>query len=336
MDDFARWLEGLGLGKYAEAFAAAEVDASQLADLTDADLRELGLPLGPRKKLLQAIAALGDAVPPDGKAPAAAAAPGAERRQITVLFADLAGSTAMAQGADPEDFARILRSVQDAAAGAVTRFEGHVAKFMGDGLLAYFGWPRAHEDDAERAVRAALAMIEAVRGLKGALQLRIGIATGLVVVGEILGEGAAREETAVGETLNLAARLQAEAVPGSILVAPSTRPLLAAVFDLEALEPRALKGIAEKVTPYRVVGERSSDSRFESARGQRLNALVGRDQELALALARFELARAGEGQVVLLRAEPGIGKSRLVAELRARLEPQVAASLRYQCSPHHA
>lgn len=185
-------------------------------------------------------------------------------------------------------------------------------------------------------MRAGLAMNESLRGLdKGSLQLRIGIATGLVVVGEILGEGASREETAVGETLNLAARLQSEAIPGSILVAPSTRSLLAAVFDLEALDPRSLKGIAEKVTPYRVVGERSSDSRFESARGQRLNALVGRDQELALALARFELARAGEGQVVLLRAEPGIGKSRLVAELRARLEPQVAASLRYQCSPHY-
>lgn len=219
------------------------------------------------------------------------------------------------------------------------RFEGHVAKFMGDGVLAYFGYPAAHEDDSERAVRAGIALVEAVHGLRhgegAALDVRVGIATGLAVVGDVVGEGGAREEAAVGEMLNLAARLQQIAAPGAVVVAPATKTLLGQVFELESLGTQTLKGIAQPVEVWRVVGERTVESRFEAVHSQRLNRLVGRDQELGLALARWEAAKAGEGQVVLLRAEPGLGKSRLVAEVRRRLEAETVAGLRYQCSPHH-
>jgi class 3 adenylate cyclase len=326
------WLEAIGLAKYQKVFADNEIDWSLLPKLTDADLKELGLPLGPRKMLLEAIANL-DATPV-----ATAGKPReAERRQLTVMFCDLVGSTALSQGMDPEDLRAVIRSFQDAAAGAIVRFEGHVAKFMGDGVLAYFGWPRAHEDDAERAVRAGLALVEAVHGLEHgvALDVRVGIATGLAVVGDVVGEGSAREEAAVGEMLNLAARLQQIATPGTVVVAQATRALLGQVFELESQGAQILKGIANPVDVWRVVGERTVETRFEAVRSQRLNRLVGRDQELGLALARWEAAKAGEGQVVLLRAEPGLGKSRLVAELRKKLEAETVASVRYQCSPHH-
>ncbi|TIW61020.1 MAG: hypothetical protein E5V49_13080 [Mesorhizobium sp.] len=334
MHQIAEWLEAIGLAKYQTVFADNEIDWSLLPRLTDADLKELGLPLGPRKKLLEAIANL-DATPV-----ATAEKPRqAERRQLTVVFCDLVGSTALSQGMDPEDLRAIIRSFQDAAAGAIARFEGHVAKFMGDGVLAYFGYPRAHEDDAERAVRAGIALVEAIHGLRNgevtALDARVGIATGLAVVGDVVGEGGAREEAAVGETLNLAARLQQIAAPGAVVVAAATKTLLGQVFEFESLGPQPLKGIAQPVEVWRVVGERTVESRFDAVHSQRLNRLVGRDQELGLALARWETAKTGEGQVVLLRAEPGLGKSRLVAELRRRLEAETVAGLRYQCSPHH-
>jgi class 3 adenylate cyclase/tetratricopeptide (TPR) repeat protein len=334
MRQIAEWLDAIGLAKYQTVFADNEIDWSLLPKLTEADLKELGLPFGPRKKLLEAIASL--------SATPVAASSGkpreAERRQLTVVFCDLVGSTALSQGMDPEDLRAVIRSFQDAAAGAITRFEGHVAKFMGDAVLAYFGYPRAHEDDAERAVRAGIALVEAVRGLKhgerSALEVRVGIATGLAVVGDVVGEGGAREETAVGEMLNLAARLQQIATPGAVVVAPATRALLGQMFELESLGAKALKGLANLVEVWRVVGEQTVETRFEAVRSQRLNHLVGRDQELGLAQVRWEAAKAGEGQVVLLRAEPGLGKSRLVAEFR-RLEAETVASVRYQCSPHH-
>jgi class 3 adenylate cyclase/tetratricopeptide (TPR) repeat protein len=334
----ARWLASLGLDKYAGTFADAEIDVDILRELTETDLEKLGIPLGPRRKLLKAISGLhegGADRPSETRAsgPVGARAE-AERRHITALFADMVGSTALAQGMDPEDLRDVIRGFQDAAAGAVVRFDGYVAKFMGDGLLAYFGWPHAHEDDAERAVRAGLALIEAARLLKLPQKVRIGIATGLVVVGDVVGSGSAREEAAIGETLNLAARLQAEAQPGCMVVDPATRGLLGGLFELEALGPRQLKGIAAPVEPWRVIGEAQADSRFEAARAKRLNPLVGREQEVALTLARWEQAKSGEGQAVLLRAEAGVGKSRIVEELRQRVGP-VAASLRYQCSPHH-
>ncbi len=339
MNAIAGWLSGLGLEKYAGAFAEAEIDFATLPHLTEDDLKQLGLPIGPRRKILAGIAALDDAKGAEVAEPVAAPPSPrgeAERRQLTVLFADLVGSTAMAQAMDPEELRGVIRGFQDATAGAITRYEGHVAKFMGDGVLAYFGWPRAHEDDAERAVRAGLALLDAVLASPRSLAVRVGIATGVVVVGDVVGEGGAREEAAVGETLNLAARLQQLAEPGSIVIAPATEALLGQVFELESLGPRSLKGITGSIEAWRVVRALSVESRFEAARGLRPGRLVGRAQEVALALARWDQGKAGEGQVVLLRAEPGIGKSRLVAELRERLEPQTSASVRYQGSPHHA
>jgi class 3 adenylate cyclase/tetratricopeptide (TPR) repeat protein len=336
--EIAQWLASHGLGKYAGTFADAEIDVDILSELTEIDLEKLGIPLGPRRMLLKAISGLREGGPDNsnetrGSSPAGTRAE-AERRHITALFADMVGSTALAQGMDPEDLREVIRGFQDAAAGAVVRFDGYVAKFMGDGLLAYFGWPRAHEDDAERAVRAGLALIEASLLLKRPQEVRIGISTGLVVVGDIVGSGSAREDAAIGETLNLAARLQSEAQPGCVVVDPATRGLLGGLFDLEALGPRHLKGIASPVEPWRVVGEAQAVSRFEAVRPRRLSGLVGREHEVALSLARWEQAKSGEGQAVLLRAEAGFGKSRIVEELRQRIG-SAAASLRYQCSPHH-
>jgi Adenylate and Guanylate cyclase catalytic domain/AAA ATPase domain len=227
----------------------------------------------------------------------------------------------------------LLRAYQDAVAGEVLRWEGHVAKLMGDGVLAYFGWPQAHEDEAERAVRAGLAIVPAVArvGLKdgGALAARVGIATGLVVVGDLVGEGAAREEAVVGETPNLAARLQALAEPGSVVIAEATRRLLAGLFDLESLGSPELKGLAAPTACWRVLGERPAEGRFEAHREGPLTPLVGRDEELGLLLHRWRVASEGAGQVVLLSGEPGIGKSRVVTALREHWgRPSSATSAR--------
>jgi hypothetical protein len=222
----------------------------------------------------------------------------------------------------------VLRAYQDAAAGAVARFGGHVAKLMGDGVLAYFGRPRAQEDEAERAVRAGLGLVEAVPRLAtpagGQLAARVGIATGLVVIGDLVGEGAAREEAVVGETPNLAARLQEAAAPGTV-----------EVFELRPLGPTRLKGFAGPVPAFRVLGERPVGSRFEAHRSGRLLPMVGRDQELALVLERWRQAAAGEGQAVLLVGEAGIGKSRLVRAALDALAGEEHTALRHQCSPHH-
>ena len=237
----ADWLRSLGLSQYEAAFRESEIDADVLPELTEQHLKDLGVSLGHRLKMLRAIRALAEHTSvKEQPAPLPEAKPHAraERRQLTVMFCDLVGSTALSQGIDPEDLRAVIRSFQDAAAGAIGRFEGHVAKFMGDGVLAYFGYPRAHEDDAERAVRAGIALVEAVGGLKhgdrAALEVRVGIATGLAVVGDIVGEGGAREEAAVGEMLNLAARLQQIATPDTVVVAPATRALLGQVFELES------------------------------------------------------------------------------------------------------
>ena len=242
--------------------------------------------------------------------------PQAERRQLTVMFVDLVGSTALSARLDPEEMREVLRAYQNTVTGEIARFDGHVAKLMGDGVLAYFGWPRAHEDDAERAVRAGLAIVEAVGRLSTPagepLAARVGIATGLVVVGDLVGEGAAREEAVVGETPNLAARLQEAAAPGAVVVADGTRRLLGEVFELRELGPTRLKGFAQPVSGFQVLGERPADSRFEARRSGRPLPMVGRDQELALVLERWRQAAAGEGQAVLLVGEAGIGKSRLV------------------------
>ena len=332
--DIGAWLRGLGLEQYDEAFRAEAIDAEVLPELCEADLEKLGLPLGHRKRLLKAIAALREPAAPPPTAPSQA-----ERRQLTVMFVDLVGSTALSARLDPEEMRELLRGYQGAVAAEIERAGGRIAKFLGDGVLCYFGFPRAGEDDAERAVRAGLAAVAATAALRAAggeaLSARVGIATGVVVVGELIGEGAAREEAVVGETPNLAARLQALAEPGTVVIAERTRQLVGGLFDLEDLGCQALKGFAEPVRAWRVGGIGHAEGRFEALRGAALTPLVGREQELALLLDRWARARDGEGQVVLLSGEPGIGKSRLVRALRERLADEPHTPLSYQCSPHH-
>ena len=347
--DLGAWLRDLGLERYEAAFRDNEIDATLLPNLTAEDLKDLGVTLvGHRRRLLDAIAnlkaeagiELSVAQPlAEGAARAAPAEVEAERRQLTVMFVDLVGSTALSRELDPEEMRDVIRRYQNTVAGEVTRFEGHVAKFMGDGVLVYFGWPRAHEDAAERAVRAGLAIAAAVDGLstpKGsALAARVGIATGLVVVGDLIGEGRAQEEAVVGETPNLAARLQELATAGGVVVAESTARLLGRLFDWAELEVHDLKGYSDPVKAYSVVGESAAESRFEALHASRLTAMVGREQEMGLLLDRWRLAKNGEGQVVQLVGEAGIGKSRIIRDLRERLAGERHVRIRYYCSPYH-
>ena len=343
--DIAAWLRSLGLERYEPVFRDNEIDAAVLPELTDEHLKELGLPLGPRLKLLKGVAALHAAAGADraaeGEAPSSptVAAPEAERRHLTVLFCDLVGSTELATCLDPEDLREVIRAYQDACAGAIVRFEGHVAKYMGDGVLAYFGYPRAHEGEAERAVCAGLQAVRAVGALTPCagppLQARVGIATGMVVVGDLVGEGAAQEQAVVGETPNLAARLQALAEPGSVVVGPTTRRLLGGLFDYADLGVHRLKGFAAPVRAWRVLGSGRAEGRFEARQAAGLTPLVGREHELGLLLDRWRQAAEGDGQVVLLGGEPGVGKSRLVRALREQLGEQSLTPLSHFCSPYH-
>jgi predicted ATPase/class 3 adenylate cyclase len=344
--DIGSWLGGLGLERYAQAFRDNDIDAEVLPELTDADLEKLGVSLGHRRKILRAVAQRHEATATVGQ-PAEATPPApvraereAERRQLTLLFCDLVGSTELARRLDPEDMSNIVRDYQAACAEVIERWAGQVAKFMGDGVLAYFGWPSAHEDDGERAVRAGLELTERVPRLDargcGPLAARIGIATGEVVVGELIGEGFAREEAVVGQTPNLAARLQAMAGAGAVVIAAGTRRLLGQLFELEDLGTRQLQGFAEPVQVWRVIGEGRAESRFEALHGRRLVPLVGREHELGLLLERWERATDGEGQVVLLAGEPGIGKSRIVQALRERLADTPYTPLSHYCSPYHS
>jgi class 3 adenylate cyclase len=340
--DIAEWLRGLGLEQYEDAFRRNAIDAEVLRDLTADDIRELGVTaIGHRRKLLSAIAALGEARPPTAAeaAPQAAAepsAPAAERRQLTVMFCDLVGSTALSARLDPEDLRELIGAYHRAVADTVGRFAGFVAKYMGDGVLVYFGYPQAHEDDAERAVRAGLAVIEAVGRLATpiALNVRLGIASGLVVVGDLIGAGAAQERSVVGETPNLAARLQGLAQPDTLVIAESARRQIGALFELEDLGPQPLAGFSAPQRAWRVVAESGVSSRFEALRSAAA-PLVGRDEELDLLLRRWQQAKAGEGRVVLISGEPGIGKSRLTAELGERIASDPHTRLRYFCAPHH-
>jgi predicted ATPase/class 3 adenylate cyclase len=336
-----QWLKGLGFSKYLGLFAEHEIGLDVLPDLTDADFEKLGIPLGDRKRLLKAIASLSD-WPEKRAAPEAPPAlpPEAERRQLTVMFCDLVGSTALSGALDPEDYRDVMRAYQEASAAIVGRYDGYVAKYLGDGILAYFGFPQAHEDDAERAVRAGLAMVEAIGELTPrpdlSLQARIGIATGLVVVGDMIGEGVSEKRAVSGQTPNLAARLQALAEANAVVISASTRRLLGGLFEYQDLGAHRLKGIAEPAQAWRVVGERKSASRFEAVRAKTLTPFVGREQEVALLLDRWERAKEGEGQVVLLSGEAGIGKSRITQTLGERLVDEPHTRLRYQCSPYYS
>lgn len=263
----------------------------------------------------------------------------AERRHLTVMFCDMAGSTALSARLDPEDLSEVIRGFQDACVQAIRRFDGFIARFMGDGVLAYFGYPRAHEDDAERAVRAGLAVVDVISRLmlptKVRLEVRVGIGTGLVVVGETVGEGSSQEQVVIGEAPNLAARLQAIAEPNSVVIADGTRQLLGRLFDLEDLGLRFLKGMANPIPSWRVVGERAVESRFEAGQTQRATGFFGREREVDLLMDRWVQAQNGEGQVILLSGEAGIGKSRIVAELRQKIDDDEHTRILYQCSPHH-
>src|SRR6267378_4222858 len=335
--DIAVWLRGLGLERYERAFRDNEIDRETLPKLTAEDLKDLGVVLGShRRKLLAAIAALHDNAARSMERTSAVRA--AERRQLTVMFCDLVGSTELASHLDPEDLREVVAAYQRAVAEVVVGLDGFVAKYMGDGVLAYFGYPRAHEDDAEHAVGAGLGVIDAVRRLDVEfvkLQARVGIATGLVVVGDLIGEGSAREQSVVGETPNLAARLQALAEADAVVIAAGTRRLVGDLFEYRDLGVVEVKGIAGPVPAWQVLRSSAVESRFEALRGSALTPLVGRDEEIELLLRRWARAKAGEGQVVLVSGEPGLGKSRLIAGLEERLLEEQYFRLRYFCSPYH-
>ena len=343
--DVVVWLRSLGLGKYEAVFRENEIDETVLPSLTHEHLKELGVTaLGHRLKLLEAIAGLrGDT---SGKTPSVGAATTsrtpsaspedrAERRQVTVMFSDLVGSTALSARMDPEDLREVISAYQKCVADTVQRFGGFVAKYMGDGVLIYFGYPQAHEDDAERAVRAGLELVAAVAALKThpPLQTRVGIATGLVVVGDLIGSGASQEQAIVGETPNLAARLQGVAEPNSVVIVESTRKLVGNLFELEDLGAQDLKGISVPVRAWAALRPALVESRFDALHATGLTELVGREEELELLLRRWLKVKTGEGQVVLLSGEPGIGKSRLTAALLERIASEPHTRLRYFCSP---
>lgn len=331
----AEWLEKLGLGQYAERFVQNGIDIGVLPELMDEDFDKLGVLLGHRRKMLRAIADLDPAaliaspLPPQD----------AERRHLTVMFCDLVGSTALSARLDPEDMWEVIRAYRAACADVVAAYDGRIARFVGDGILVYFGYPRAHEDDAERAVRAGLDMISAIRQLKtGAgerAELRIAIATGLVMVGDLISGDASEEHGTIGDTPNLAARLQSLAEPGVVVVASSTRRLLGDLFTFRNLGRREVKGIAEPIAVWAVEGAAASESRFEAVRAARSIGFVGRKEEIEFILSRQREAWQGQGRIVLISGEPGIGKSRIVATLSESPALGTHRRVRYQCSPYH-
>jgi class 3 adenylate cyclase/tetratricopeptide (TPR) repeat protein len=335
------WLRRNNFEQYAEAFEANDIDVDVLPELTESDLEKLGVSLGNRRRLLKAIVERAGDTPAPKPVETQAPQPGAEaeRRQVTVLFCDMVGSTELSGAVDPEVLGDLIRRYQDAAAGAIGRFGGFVAKFMGDGVLAYFGFPRAFEDAAERAVRAALGILAEVGSIErpdGArLQTRVGVATGLVVVGEIVGTGSAQERTIAGETPNLAARLQTLALPDTILVSETTQNLVRGLFQLEPTGSHDLKGFARPMPAWRVVGEAAVVTRFAAIRTGRTLPLVGRAHEMGLMLDRWRLARGGEGQIVTLIGEAGIGKSRSVEGLQEAITAEPHGCIYLQCSPYY-
>ena len=343
--DVVDWLRTLGLERYETAFRENDVDAELLPTLTADDLKEIGVTsFGHRRRLLEAIAKLNEQRTTDTANSAVEPANAAsgplreevdshfgERRQLTVMFCDLVGSTALSEKLDPEELRSLLHAYRTHCGDVIARYDGFVARYVGDGILTYFGWPTAHEEDAERAVRAALEIVHTIKRASSteALSVRVGIATGSVVVGEQAGAGD-QSKLAVGSTPNLAARLQGLAAGDQIVIAASTRRLIGNAFALTDLGEHDLKGIAEPVHAWRVERALATESRFDARRGDStLTPLVGRQEELDLLLRRWSHARDGEGQVVLLSGEPGIGKSRILSALRDRLEAQGVQALRF-------
>jgi class 3 adenylate cyclase/predicted ATPase len=343
MQEIADWLESLGLCQYARQFAENDIDFSILGELTDQDLEKIGIAsLGHRRKLIRAITNLENekAASALGVPPSKPSLDAAERRHITVMFADLVGSTALSSRMDPEDLREIVTAYHRCVVKTVARFDGFVAQHMGDGALVYFGYPQAHEDDTERAVRAGLELVTTVSDLKidvkikVSLQSRVGIATGLAVVGDVIGLGS-HEQSIVGETPNLAARLQVLAEPNCVVISESTRKLVDGLFEFGDLGAKDIKGFGRPVRAWRVLRPISAESRFEALHSSGLTDLVGRDEELEILLRRWSNAKSDEGQAILLSGEPGIGKSRLTAAMLDRLAKEPHTRLRYFCSPQH-
>jgi class 3 adenylate cyclase/tetratricopeptide (TPR) repeat protein len=340
MQSTHEWLDALELGEFAEAFEVERIQLRQIPKLTEADLKELGLPMGPRKVILEAAQQLAEANTLHEEASKSALSEPqreAERRQITIMFCDLVGSTALSETLDPEELRDVMQAYRKACSDVIERYDGHVAQYLGDGVMVYFGWPAAHEDDAGRAVRAGLDIVDGVATLEleAALAVRIGIATGLVVVGDSGADEGADAKLAVGETPNVAARIQGLAAPGTVAIAQNTRRLLGSAFALDDLGIHDVKGVSGGLHVHRVLGTVETESRFEASQGGTLSPLVGRDAEMALLAERWGRAKAGEGQVVLVSGEPGIGKSRLMQALREATETDRPTSLRFQCSPYH-
>ena len=347
--DLAEWLRRNSLGQYAQTFAENHIDYAVLPDLTENDLEKLGVSLGHRKKLLRAIDALSAASQTSGKTEvsyigAKALSPShsqhreAEYRQITVMFCDLVGSTQIAERLDPEDLQKLIDAYRGECRTAIGRYEGQVARYFGDGVMALFGWPRAHEDDAVRAVYAALEIVSGVTKISGpvALASRVGVCSGAVVVGEIEDIGTPWSMDAVGETPNLAARLQTLAAADAVLISESTRRLVSSAFDIQDLGLQELRGVTEPLHVYRVLAAKNTASRFEAAHAGFLTPLVGRSTELSLLLDRWQKVKEGDGQVILLSGIPGVGKSRLLHEAKLHFQQESHFLLHHQCSPYHS
>ena len=345
MDEISLWLERIGLGQYAPVFVSENIDLHILPTLTESDLKELGLSLGHRRMFLKSIQKLTTQSDPRAAPPALPPNEG-QRRQLTLLFCDIVDSTRLAARLDPEDLREVIGAYRLACMLPIKRYDGFIARFAGDGLLAYFGYPQAHEDDAERGIHAGLGIIEAMKGVNAGfgtktpveLSVRIGIATGPVVVGDILGGDTREQDAVTGEAPNLAARLQGLANPNAVVVSAETRQLVGDRFEFLDLGENALKGIDKPVQAWQVTVEKSA-SRF-SARGSQLSPLVGRGSEIDIIRGRWQAALSGKGQVVLLRGAAGIGKSRIAATIREYVEgssgalhPQV---LQFQGSPFHS
>lgn len=344
MSDFTLWLQSLGLEKYSTVLASHDIDLTVVPDLTEQDLEKLGLSLGHRRKFLTAAAQFrpvttSSPAAPVQLQPSSQPAPQVERRQVTVAFIDLVGSTALGSELDPEDLIRLLRQYRDACVAVVGKYDGYIAQYLGDGILVYFGFPLALEHAAELAVRAALEIVEKVGRLKRPdglpLQCRVGIATGLVVTGAASGVGAAGEETVVGDTPNLAARLQSAAEPDCVLVSSSTHQLTGDFFDYSFLGEQAIKGFSEPVLVWKALRESATESRFAAAHAAAAGPMVGRERELAFLYDAWQRATSGDGHVVLLAGEAGMGKSRLLEALAEQVREEPHRLLRCQCSPYH-
>lgn len=344
------WLADIGLEKYVAVFRDAEIDLATLPELVEEDLKELNLPLGPRRKIWGAITRMQVQQARQPNVPSThphfhQSASGesknapAERRHLTVMFVDLVGSTAISSRLDAEDMRKLIAKFQSEIAIVVGDFEGFVAQFLGDGVLCYFGWPHASEDDTERAVRAGLLIIETVNKITEPdgtpLAVRIGIATGVVIVGDLMMNGGAQEAAAVGETTNLAARLQGIAEANSLVISGDAQPLLGSAFELTSLGWQELKGIGQSVEALVVTGVTAVESRFAARRPAALAPIVGRDREIGVVLRCWSLARSGRGQMLVLRGEAGIGKSRLIQAITDVVASEEHSRITYQCSPHH-